>query len=95
VQPTTADSYRSITHTLTAKGAEFNTFKTKEERNYRVILKHLHCSINPDDSKAENEKLGHKVANIWNIKQFQTKLPLSMFFVDLKPAPKNKDIFDV
>jgi hypothetical protein len=95
VQPTTADSYRSITHTLTAKGAEFHTFKPKEERNYRVVLKYMDYSINPDDIKAEIEKLGHKVANIWNIKQFWTKLPLSMFFVDLKPAPNNKDIFDV
>jgi hypothetical protein len=95
VQPTTADSYRSITHTLMAKGAEFHTFKPKEERNHRVVLKHIHYSVNPDDIKSEIEKLGHKVANIWNIKQFQTKLPLSMFFVDLKLAPNNKDIFDV
>jgi hypothetical protein len=55
----------------------------------------MHYSVNPDDIKSEIEKLGHKVANIWNIKQFRTKLPLSMFFVDLKPAPNNKDIFDV
>jgi hypothetical protein len=94
VQPTTADSYRSITHTLTAKGAEFHTFKPKEKRNYRVVLNHMHYSINPDDIKAEIEKLGHKVANIWNMKQFRTKLPFSMFFVDLKPAPNNKDIFN-
>jgi hypothetical protein len=52
-------------------------------------------SVNPDNIKSEIEKLGHKVANIWNIKQFQTKLQLSMFFVDLKPVPNNKDIFDV
>jgi hypothetical protein len=95
VQPTTADSFRSISHILAAKGAEFHTFKPKEDRNYRVVLKHMHYSVNRDDIKSEIEKIGHKVANIWNIKQFQTKLPLSMFFVDLKPAPNNKDIFDV
>jgi hypothetical protein len=44
----------------------------------------MHYSINPDDIKAETENLGHKVANIWNIKQFRTKLPPSVFFVDLK-----------
>jgi hypothetical protein len=33
--------------------------------------------------------------NIWNVTQYRTKLPLSMFFVDLKPAPNNKDIFQV
>jgi hypothetical protein len=95
VQPTTVNSYRSIAHTLTDKHAEFHTFKPKEERNYRVVLKHMHYSINPDDIKAEIENLGHKVANIWNTKQYRTKLPLSMFFVDLKLAHTNKDIFDV
>jgi hypothetical protein len=95
VQPTTADSYRTITHTLTDKHAEFHTFKPKKERNYRVVLKHMRHSINPDDMKSEIQNIGHKVANIWNIKQYRTKLPLPMFFVDLKPAPNNKDIFNV
>jgi hypothetical protein len=48
----------------------------------------MHYSINPEEIKAEIEKLGHTVSNIWNIKQYRTKLPLFMFFVELKPAPK-------
>jgi hypothetical protein len=79
VQPTTSDSYRSITHALTENRAESHTFKPKEERNYIVVLKNKHYSINPDDIKAEIEKLGHKVANVWNITQYRTKLPLSVF----------------
>jgi hypothetical protein len=94
VQPT-ADSYRSITHTLTDKHAEFQSCKPKKESNYRIVLKHMHHSINPDDLKSEIINIGHKVANIWNIKQYRTKLPLPMFFVDLKPAPNNKDILKV
>jgi hypothetical protein len=31
----------------------------------------------------------------WNIKQYRTNLPLSMFFVEPKPAPNNKDLFHV
>jgi hypothetical protein len=53
----------------------------------------MHFSVDPADIKAEIENLGHTVINIWNIKQFRTKLTLSMFFVDLKPAPNNKEIF--
>jgi hypothetical protein len=60
VQPTTSDSYRSITHALKQNRAEFHNFKPKEERNYRVVLKNMYYSINPDDIKAEIEKLGHK-----------------------------------
>jgi hypothetical protein len=59
------------------------------ERSYKAILKNMHYSINPEDIKAEIEKLGHSVTNIWNIKQYRTKLPLSMFFVELQPAPNN------
>jgi hypothetical protein len=49
----------------------------------------MHYSI----PSTEIEKLGHQVINISNITQYRTKLPLSMFFVELKTAPNNKDIF--
>jgi hypothetical protein len=51
--------------------------------------------INPEEIKTEIQKFGHVVTNIWNIKQYRTMQPLSMFFVELKPAPNNKDIFNV
>jgi hypothetical protein len=59
------------------------------------MLKNMYYSINPEEIKTEIENLGHTVTNIWNIKQYRTKLPLSMSFVELKPAPNNKDIFNV
>jgi hypothetical protein len=71
---------------------EFHTHRPKEERSYRVVLKNMYYSIVPADIKAEIEKLGHQVTNIWNITPYRTKLPLSMFYVKLKPAPNNKDI---
>jgi hypothetical protein len=54
----------------------------------------MHYSINPEEIKTEIVKLGHTVTNIWNIIQHRTKLPLSMSFVEMKPAPNNKDIFN-
>jgi hypothetical protein len=77
------------------KNTSFHTFKPKEERSYRVVLKHMNFSTNPSEIQSEIEKLGHTVTNIFNIKHRLTKLPLLMFFVDLKPAPNNKDIFQV
>jgi hypothetical protein len=50
----------------------------------------MHFSINPEDIESGIEKLGHTVTNIYNIKHHLTKLPLPMFFVDLKPATNNK-----
>jgi hypothetical protein len=49
----------------------------------------MHYSFNPEATKTEIEKLEHMVTNIWNIKQYRTKLSLSMFFVELKLAPNN------
>jgi hypothetical protein len=78
---------------LAEKQTEFHTYKPKEERSYRVVLKNMHYSIAPVDIKTEIEKLGHQVTNIWNITQYRTKLKLSMFYVELKPASNNIDIF--
>jgi hypothetical protein len=51
--------------------------------------------INAEEIKTQIEKLGHTVTNIWNFKQYITKLLLSTFlFVELKPTLNNKDIFN-
>lgn len=55
----------------------------------------MHYSINPVKIKTENKKLRLMVTDIWNIKEYWPKLPLSVFFVGLKPALNNKDIFNV
>jgi hypothetical protein len=95
IQPKTPDSYGTIINALTENNTIFHTYKPKDEGNYRVVLKNMHYSINPADIQTEIEKLGHTVTNIFNIKRHSTKLLLSMFFVDLKPALNNKDIFNV
>jgi hypothetical protein len=95
VQPKTSESYRLITKALLDRNTQFHTYKLKEERTYRVVLKNMHYSIAPEDIKTEIEKLGHKVANVWNAKHPRTKQPISIFFIDLYPAPNNKDIFNI
>jgi hypothetical protein len=55
----------------------------------------MHYSTNPEEIKTDIEKLGHMVTNICNIKQYRTKQPFSMFFVELKTAPNNKDTFNL
>jgi hypothetical protein len=74
---------------LAERRRKFHTHKLKEETNCRAIFKDILYSINPDDIKIEIEKIGNTVTNIWNIKEYRSKLNLSMIFVDLKPTPNN------
>jgi len=46
-----------------------------------------------DEIRRDIEELGHKVTNIWNIKKRGSKVPLNMFYVELKPEKNNKDIY--
>jgi hypothetical protein len=58
IQPKTPDNYNTIIKALTGKNTS-HTFKPKEERSYRVVLKHMHFSINPFEIQTEIEKLEH------------------------------------
>jgi hypothetical protein len=79
VQLKTSEWYRKIVKALAEKSTEFRTYKLKEERSYKVVLKNMNYSINPQEIETEIENLGHMVTNIWNAKQYTTELPLYMF----------------
>jgi hypothetical protein len=79
-----------IIKVLAEKCTEFHTYELIEERSYKVVLKIMKYSINIEEIKTNIEKLGHVVTNIWNIKQYKTKLLLSMFFIELKFAQITK-----
>jgi hypothetical protein len=80
---------------LAEKRKEFGTYRLGEVGSYRMVLGNMHCSIGPEEIKIEIEKLGHTVTNTWNIERYRAGLSLtSCFFVELKPVPNNKDIFN-
>jgi len=88
-------AYVNIVKELKSKNTEFHTYKPKQEKSFRVVLKHIHITANLDDIKKEIEDLGYTVTNIWNIKKQGTKKALHMFYVELKPKNNNKDIYDL
>lgn len=95
IQPATGENYTNIIQGLKAKQTNFHTYKPKQERSFRAVLKNLHPSTDIDEVKSELEKLGHTVINISNIKNRITKNPLSMFYVDFKQKENNKEIYKV
>lgn len=95
IQPSSPEAYSIIVKQLQEKETEFYTYKPKNERSFRTILKNMHHSIDIDDVKNELFDLGHKVTNMWNIKHRETKMPISMFVVEFEQNSNNKQIFQI
>ncbi|VEN54315.1 unnamed protein product, partial [Callosobruchus maculatus] len=91
----TPDTYRILVRFMRENNIVHHTYQLKEERAFRVVIKHLHHTIDPEDIKEELTKEGHQVRNVMNGRHRITKEPLNMFFVDLEPASNNKDIYDL
>ena len=82
---TTPDTYRKLVIFMNETNIIYHTYQPKEERAYRVIIKYLHHSIDTKEVTAELFRRGHKVRNMINVRQRQTKEPLNLFFIDLEP----------
>jgi hypothetical protein len=92
---TTPDTYRSLIKHFKDKDLYYHTHQLKGERAYRVVLKYLHHTTVVEDIRQELFALRHVVRNIVNVRHRLTKEPLKLFFVDLEPAKKNKDIYNL
>lgn len=95
IQPASREAYKTIVKELNAKGTEYYTYKPKQERSFRVVLKHMHPSTATEDIKEALAELGHTVINIWNMKQTSTMSPLHMFVIELQQNTSNKDIYKI
>lgn len=95
IQPTISEAYTNIVKQLEIKETEFYTYKPKQERSYKVILKKIHPSTCIDDIKEALAERGHTTTNIWNIKDRMTKRPLPIFVIELQANNNNKDIYNI
>ena len=95
IQIKTPDVYKEVIKELEAKNTQFYTYKPKQERSFKVVLRNIHPSVNQDDLTKELQELGHQVTNIWNVKHRATKAPLPMFMLELSPNSNNKHIYDI
>ena len=95
VQTNNEEDYRKVVQELTLKNTEFHTYKPKQLRNFRVVLRGIHPATDIDDLKQELETLNFKVASIHNIKNRLNGSPLPLFYVDLYPEIDNKNIYSI
>lgn len=64
IQPLTSEAFKTIEKELEGKGTEFYTYKPKQERSFRVILKHMHPSTDTEEIKQALANEDHVVTNI-------------------------------
>ena len=88
-------SYRILNKRLQEDKIIHHTYQIREERAYRVVLRHLHHSIPPHEIQAQLETLDHKVRNVFNFRHRTSKELLPLYFVDLEPQDNNKNIYDL
>ena len=95
IQSKTVDSYRTIIKELDSKGTEYYSYKPKQERSFKTILKNLHPSTDVEEIRDALAKLGHISCNIWNMKEASSKKPLRMFIVELESNSNNKEVYNI
>ena len=93
ILPTNPDAYRKLTKLLKTLKANFHIYQLKQERPFRVMLRNIHHSVDLDELKFELLKHDHEVTTISNIRHRITKIPLSLFFIDIKQKQNNKEIY--
>lgn len=95
VQAKSKEAYETIVQELNKRNTEYYSFQKKENKPFKVVLKNLHHSSDTVLLKQEIEEKGHSVLRINNICKRGTKIPLSMFFIDLKPNKNNKEVYNI
>lgn len=95
IQPNSSQNYTDIIKALKEKETDFHTYKPKQERCFRVVLKGLHSSADTEILKKELSELGHIVDSVSNIKNRITRNPLSMFYINIKTKENNKEIYQI
>lgn len=95
IQPKSTELYTKIVKSLQEKHTEFYTYRPKQDRCFKVVLKNIHLSTDTEEIKAELAMQGHQVTNIWNVKQRSTKKPLLIYFIEIESNNNNKHIYDI
>lgn len=95
IQTSSPSAYRELVRYLKTKKAEFHTYQLKEDKPLRVVIRNLHPSTPLDLIKDELEVRLFEVKQVTNVLHKVNKNRLPLFFVDLVPTSRSKDIFQL
>ena len=89
------EGYRKAVQFLEANKAEFHTYQIKSDRAFRVVIRGLHHSADTGIVMEELKKHGFEPLQMMPALHPITKVPMPLFFLDLKTNPKNAEIYQL
>lgn len=89
------EDFRLLVREMRKLKIKFYTYQIKSERAHKVVIRQIHASVQPEEIKTALEELGFNCQNVTNIRHWRTKEPLPLFFVDLEPDDKMKEIYNL
>jgi len=84
IQPLETTHYHNILRLLKDKSTKYYTFRPKDQRGLKVILRNVYHATDKDDIINELAQQGHEVINLHNIQRYGSKQPLPLFSIELK-----------
>jgi hypothetical protein len=87
----TPDIYRAIKH-CKEQNIYYHPYQLKQDRAFRVVIKHLYYTTDLEDIIYELRILGHNVRNIINVKHRQTK---KLHTINLIHFAQNHEMYPV
>ncbi|GFX16409.1 zinc finger protein [Trichonephila clavipes] len=63
---------------------EFKSFMLKQDRPVKVVIRGLPSNTEPEEIKAEIETEGFQVLKISQMKNFRTKAPMPLFYLQIQ-----------
>lgn len=95
IQLEKAEHYSMVIKVLDEKKTQYHTYRPKNEKSFRVVLRGLHPSATLETITEALKEKEHEVVNVHKIKHRVSKIELPLWYIDLKPSSNNKDIYNI
>ncbi|GFT24803.1 nucleic-acid-binding protein from transposon X-element [Trichonephila clavipes] len=86
--------YRALSKWLESSGIEFKSFMLKQDRPVKVVIRGLPSNTEPEDIKSEIEAEGFKVLKISQMKNYRTKAPMPLLYLQIENGADAPKIYD-
>ncbi|GFW10498.1 zinc finger protein [Trichonephila clavipes] len=86
--------YRALSKWLESSGVEFKSFMLKQDQPVKVVIRGLPSNTEPEDIKTAIEAEGFKVLKISQMKNYRTKAPMPLFYLQIENGVDAPKIYD-